>query len=61
MELVVFWKMDGKRKKITWEVISKGWKCLFGRDAVAKHPRTYKLEKGKMCGTTAWSISGPSS
>lgn len=53
--------MDGKRKKTTWEVISKGWKCLFGRDAVAKHPRMYKLEKGKMCGTAAWSISGPSS
>lgn len=50
---MIFWKMDGKRKKITWEVISKDWKYLSGGDAVAKHPRMYKLEKGKMYETTA--------
>lgn len=52
-ELVVFRKMSGKRKEITSEVISKGWKCLLWRDAVAKLPRLYELEKGKIYGTTS--------
>lgn len=34
---------------------------FFWGDAVAKLPRRYKLEKGKIYGITAWSISGPSS
>lgn len=50
-----------KGKRLLGKSLARVGSVFFGGDAVAKLPRMYKLEKGKIYGTTAWSINGPSS